>query len=198
MDPNSKLSRHDQFNAWAFLVDLVKTPIYAARAMDINNSTVSGNIQAVTEFNSPDISEYVILVHGDLGTGERLQAAQLRRSIECTSWNRLQHVIFIPGLFHLKMACADAIWRCFISPMAAREDETSLMHDVAQLRPKETGIYTTKPGFRRIHELVGHAGACRRLDCWRVHAAKNGRFSSLEDFALSKPTLDDSSKMRSS
>ncbi|KAI6134580.1 hypothetical protein EDD17DRAFT_1783097 [Pisolithus thermaeus] len=236
MDPNSKLSRHDQFNAWAFLVDLctngleyfhqfksmiqdlhpieqiptVKTPIYAAHAMDINNSTVSGNIQAVTEllaqggladptavleenmdFNSPNISEYVILVHGDLGTGERLQAAQLRRSIECTSWNRLQHVIFIPGLFHLKMACADAIWRCFISPMAAREDEMSLMHDVAQLRPKETGIYTTKPGFRRIHELVGHAGACRHLDCWRVHAAKNGRFSSLEDFALSKLTLDD-------
>ncbi|KAI6120802.1 hypothetical protein EV401DRAFT_2070333 [Pisolithus croceorrhizus] len=236
MDPNSKLSHHDQFNAWAFLVDLctngpeyfhqfksmiqdlhpmeqiptVKTPIYAARAMDINNSTVSGNIQAVTEllaqggladpmavleenmdFNSPNISEYVILVHGDLGTGERLQATQLRRSIECTSWNCLQHVIFIPGLFHLKMACADAIWQCFISPMAACEDKTSLMHNVAQLRPKETGIYTTKPGFRQIHELVGHAGVCRRLDCWRVHAAKNSRFSSLEDFALSKPTLDD-------
>ncbi|KAI6160007.1 hypothetical protein EDD17DRAFT_1778675 [Pisolithus thermaeus] len=191
-------------------IPTVKTPIYAARAMDINNSTVSGNIQAVTEllaqggladpmavleenmdFNSPNISEYVILVHGDLGTGERLQATQLRRSIECTSWNCLQHVIFIPGLFHLKMACADAIWQCFISPMAACEDKTSLMHNVAQLRPKETGIYTTKPGFRQIHELVGHAGVCRRLDCWRVHAAKNSRFSSLEDFALSKPTLDD-------
>ncbi|KAI6022226.1 hypothetical protein PISMIDRAFT_79654, partial [Pisolithus microcarpus 441] len=235
MDSNSKLSRHDRFNSWVFLVDLctngpeyfhqfrskiedpqpieqiptVKTPIYAARAMDINNSTVSGNIQAVIELlaqggiadpmaasdgsvlDSPDISEYVILVHGDLGTGERLQAAQLRRSIECTSWNRLQHIIFIPGLFHLKMACADVIWRCFISPAAAREDETSLMHDVAQLRPKETGIYSTKPGFRRIHELVGHAGTCRRLDCWRVHAAKDGRFGSLEDFASSKPTLDD-------
>ncbi|KAI6022769.1 hypothetical protein BKA83DRAFT_4463787 [Pisolithus microcarpus] len=212
IDPNSKLSRHDRFNSWVFLVDLctngpeyfhqfrsmiqdphpieqiptVKTPIYAARAMDINNSTVSGNIQAVIELlaqggiadpmavseeymeDSPDISEYVILVHGDLGTGERLQAAQLHRSIECTSWNRLQHIIFIPGLFHLKMVCADALWRCFISPAAAREDETSLMHD-----------------------LVGHAGTCRRLDCWRAHTAKNGRFSSLDDFASSKPMLDD-------
>ncbi|KAI5995604.1 hypothetical protein EDD15DRAFT_2164810, partial [Pisolithus albus] len=142
IDPSSKLSRHDQFNSWVFLVDLctngpeyfhqfrsmiqdpqpieqiptVKTPIYAARAMDINNSTISGNIQAVIDLlaqggiadptavsedymeDSPDISEYVILVHGDLGTGERLQAAQLRRSIECTSWNRLQHIIFIPGV----------------------------------------------------------------------------------------------------
>ncbi|KAI6095346.1 hypothetical protein F5141DRAFT_1068476 [Pisolithus sp. B1] len=236
MDPNSKLSHHDQFNAWAFLVNLctngleyfhqfksmiqdphpieqiptVKTPIYAAHAMDINNSTVSGNIQVVTEllaqggladpmamleenmdFNSPNISEYVILVHGDLGTGEWLQAAQLHHSIECTSWNRLQHIIFIPGLFHLKMGCADAIWQCFISPMAAREDKTSLMHDVAQLCPKETGIYTTKLGFHQIHELVGHAGTCQHLDCWRVHTAKNSQFSSLEDFALSKPMLDD-------
>ncbi|KAI6037240.1 hypothetical protein PISMIDRAFT_635004 [Pisolithus microcarpus 441] len=236
LDPDSRLSHHDRFNSWLFLVDLctsgpeyfrqfrsmiqdpqpieqiptVKTPIYAAHAMDINNSTVSGNIQAVIELlaqggiadpttvleesvdsDSPDISEYVILVHGDLGTGERLQATQLCRSIECTSWNRLQHIIFIPSLFHLKMACADALWRCFISPMAAREDETSLMHNVAQLCPKETGIYTTKPGFRRIHKLVGHAGTCRRLDCWRVHTAKKGRYNGLEDFASSKPTLDD-------
>ncbi|KIM70514.1 hypothetical protein SCLCIDRAFT_100938, partial [Scleroderma citrinum Foug A] len=69
----SSLSRRDQFNAWMFLHDLcsygpeyfhqfqsmlqdpepvekippVKTPIYAARAMDVNNSTVSGNICAV-------------------------------------------------------------------------------------------------------------------------------------------------------
>lgn len=187
----------------------VKTPIFAARAMDINNSTVSGNIQAVMELleqggvedpavtseatvsDSPDISKFVVLVHGDLGTGERLQAAQLRRSIESTSWNRLQHIIFIPGLFHLKMACADALWRCFIYPSTVREDETSLMRDVAQLRPRETGIFATKPGFRRMHQLVGYAGICRRLDCWRVHACKQKGFSSLEAFAHSKPTLDD-------
>lgn len=204
---DSKLSRRDRFNSWMFLHDLctygplVKTPIFAARAMDVNNSTVSGNIQAVTDLlaqggiGDPDVSEYVILIHGDLGTGEQLQAAQLRRSIESTSWNRLQHVVFIPGLFHLKMACADVLWRCFVQPLAAREDETSLMRDIAQLHPKETGIYTTKPGFRRMHQLIGHAGICRRLDCWRVHAETKGRFSDLQAFALSKPTLDDLKKM---
>ncbi|KAI5982307.1 hypothetical protein EDD15DRAFT_2377924 [Pisolithus albus] len=228
-------SCRNQFNSWMFLHDLcaygpeyfhqfksmirspepveqiptVKTPIFAARAMDINNSTVSGNIQAVMELleqgrvedpavtseaaigDLPDISKYVVLMHGDLGTGERLQAAQLRRSIESTSWNRLQHIIFIPGLFHLKMACADALWRCFIYPSTVRKDETSLMRDVAQLRPRETGIFATKPGFRRMHQLVGYAGICRRLDCWRVHACKQKGFSSLEAFAHSKPTLDD-------
>lgn len=116
-DSAPQLSQRDQFNARIFLVDLceygplyfcrfqfevstpeaveeillIKTPIIAAHAMDINNSTVSGNIHAVTELlaqggiydpdanilNNPDISQYIILVHGDLGTGEWLQSAQL-------------------------------------------------------------------------------------------------------------------------
>ncbi|KAJ8591097.1 hypothetical protein M405DRAFT_932356 [Rhizopogon salebrosus TDB-379] len=230
--PDLILTRRDKFNSWMFLMDLcthgpeyfhrfhseiqepegvekiplIKTPITATRAMDINNSTMSGNIRAVTEllaqggifdpinteFETPDVSQHVVLIHGDLGTGERLQTAQLRRSVEATPWDRLQHVIFIPGLFHLKMACADAIWRCFIQPLAAREDETSLMRDITQLRPRETGIYCSKPGFRRMHTLIGSAGTCRRLDCWRVHVkSKNPSHNSLEAFAASEPTLDD-------
>ncbi|KAF9234423.1 hypothetical protein BU15DRAFT_89990 [Melanogaster broomeanus] len=235
------LSCRDKFNAWIFLHDLctygpeyfhqfqsmlqepeaieqiplIKTPIYAARAMDINNSTVSGNIRAVIELlqqggitdpaapstvrddigeedlDSPDFSEHVVLVHGDLGTGECLQSAQLRRSIESTPWNRFQHVVFIPGLFHLKMACADALWRCFIHPTMAREDETSLVYDIAQIRPKETGIYASKPGFRCMHQLIGHAGICHRLDCWRTHVKSTIGCSSLESFAVSKPIFED-------
>ncbi|KIK73985.1 hypothetical protein PAXRUDRAFT_176967 [Paxillus rubicundulus Ve08.2h10] len=147
-------------------------------------------------FDSPDISEHVILIHGDLGTGEQLQAAQLRRSIESTPWNRFQHVIFVPGLFHLKMACADAIWQCFIQPPTAREDSTSLMHDIAQLRPKETGIFCSKPGFHRMHQLIRHAGACRRLDCWRAFVkSKNPRFKDLETFAKSEPDFESLKEM---
>jgi hypothetical protein len=97
--------------------------------MDISNSTVSGNINSVLELlkqgdiEDPaecdplqriDVSEYVVLFHGNLGTGERLQVALQRHAIENTPWNCLQHVIFIPGLFHLKMASADAIWRTFL------------------------------------------------------------------------------------
>ncbi|KAF8448777.1 hypothetical protein L210DRAFT_3341799, partial [Boletus edulis BED1] len=111
------LGQRDRFNSWKFLSDLIhfgppyfsqfkgrlcasepkaieaipviKTPILAARAMDLTNSTVTGNIQSVVELlrqggienpshpnesNSeiPDASEYIILFHGDLGTGERL------------------------------------------------------------------------------------------------------------------------------
>ncbi|KIK21475.1 hypothetical protein PISMIDRAFT_12245 [Pisolithus microcarpus 441] len=159
--------------------------------MDINNSTVSGNIQAVMELlqqggvedptltseandnDSPDVSKYVVLVHGDLGTGERLQTAQLRRSIESTSWNHLQHVIFIPGLFHLKMACADALWRCFIYPSTVRTKQAScvMLRNYAREKPVST---RRSLAFIRCTSLLAMQG-----------------FNSLKDFAHSKPTLDD-------
>ncbi|KAG2351077.1 hypothetical protein BDR07DRAFT_1456106 [Suillus spraguei] len=90
-----------------------------------------------------------MLFHGDLGTGECLQAALQQHAIESTPWNCLQHVIFIPGLFHLKMA------------------------NVGILRPKETGIYGLKPGFCRMHQLITYSGICRCLDCWRVEVKKS-------------------------
>ncbi|KAG1779313.1 hypothetical protein EV702DRAFT_1178476 [Suillus placidus] len=190
-------------------IPITKMPIIATSAMDISNSTVIGNIQSIVNLleqgrirgpavvddpDMPDISEYVVLFHGDLGTGERLQSAQQRQSIENTLWNRLQHVIFIPGLFHLKMAATDTIWRIFLQPNAAQLDETSLMRDIGILRPKETGHYGSKPGFRHMHELIMHDGICRRLDCWRVEvqAGKHDpKWTSLEEFAASKPTLKD-------
>lgn len=154
------LNQRDCFNAWKFLSDLihfsppyfsqfegrlhepeaieaipvVKMPVLAARAMDLANSMVTGNMASVDELlwqggienpeksdNSemPDILEYVVLFHGDLGTGEWLRAALQRRSIEISPWNCVLSVIFIPGLFHLKMACADALWRIFLQPSAA-------------------------------------------------------------------------------
>ncbi|KAG2121850.1 hypothetical protein BD769DRAFT_1360939 [Suillus cothurnatus] len=175
--------------------------------MDISNSTVSGNINSVLELlkqgdiEDPaecdplqriDVSEYVVLFHGDLGTGEHLQAALQRRTIENTPWNHLQHVIFIPGLFHLKMASADAIWHTFLQNSSVRLDQNALMRDVGVLRPKETGIYGSKPGFHRMHQLITHSGICRHLDCWRVQVKKNeSSHVDLDAFAASEPLFDD-------
>jgi hypothetical protein len=94
------------------------------------------------------------------------------------------------GFFHLKMACADAIWRIFIEPKNARVDPNSLMAYVAQHRPRETGKIGSNPGFRRMHEVIRHNGIVLRLDAWRVEAKhRNPALNSLEDFAKSKPSL---------
>lgn len=194
-------------------IPVIKTPIIAASAMDVNNSTVAGNIQAIENLlaqggifdpheiddsdygtinrEAPDPTDFVVLFHGDLGTGERIASLLQRQSIEATPWRQFQHVVFIPGLFHLKMAAADALWRAFIHPTSARHDETSVMHDIAQLRPCETGIFASKPGFRRMHQVIGHDGICRWLDCWRVEVCRRSHHESLDTFALSEPSFED-------
>ncbi|KAJ7750589.1 hypothetical protein B0H16DRAFT_1663320 [Mycena metata] len=215
----SNLTSRERFNSWLFRSDLVKYgPAYfgaefggllglpemveqipvkkmrwgPAQSLDIKQSTTAGNIQVVPELleqggvgdpsekvegiwehNVLSIIAYVILFHGDLGTGERLMAILQRRAIEDTPWRRYQYVIQI-----------------FIQPKVGREDQTSLMHYIALLRPKETGKIGSDPGFRRMHEVIAHAGAALRLDAWRVEVLRrNPLWTSLQVFADSKPSF---------
>ena len=127
-------------------IPLVKTQMIPARTMDVCNSSVSGNIETLEKLleqagvgdpddvENPtkivDMREFVILFHGDLGTGERIAQAQAQRSIEATALHRLQFAIFVFGQFHLKMACADAMHRILIAPSASHYDPCSVMAHV--------------------------------------------------------------------
>lgn len=102
----------------------------------------------------------------------------------------MQWIIFVLGAFHLKMACADALWRIFLRSGAGKLEKTSLFSDISIVRPNETGIMSTKPGFRRMHQTIQDVGICRRLDLWRVEATKRKpEHANLEEFAASKPSL---------
>ncbi|OCH85843.1 hypothetical protein OBBRIDRAFT_814892 [Obba rivulosa] len=110
----------------------------------------------------------MVLVHSDLSTAEQIESLQQSRGKEKTPWR----------LFHLKMACADVIWKLCIQPKAVREDETSLMHEIAVIRPKETAkIGSNKPGFHRMHEVIQH----------RVKVKQIYGYPSLEKWAKMKP-----------
>ena len=178
--------------------------------MNYSNSSVSGNIETIldlmeqggvgdpSDMNSRyqvvDINPFIVIFHGDLGTGDRIYSIQQRRAIEKTPWNRFQFAIFVPGLFHVKMACADAVWRIFIKSPAARLDPTCLMQDITKLRPNETGAIGSNPGFRRMHQVIMQSGICRRLDCWRVEVMQQKNMT-LDEFAASHPSLDELKKL---
>ncbi|KAH9167844.1 hypothetical protein EDB89DRAFT_1890233 [Lactarius sanguifluus] len=138
-----------------------------------------------------DISEFVLLIHGDLLTKERLDTVRDSRRIEDTPKDRFQYVVFIPGLFHYKMACVDALWRIYLQNKEGREDINSSFQHAGILRPRETGILTTKPGFRRMHDVVHHELRAAILECWRTEASSSGStVTSLKEFANSKPEWD--------
>ncbi|KAJ6447966.1 hypothetical protein C8R45DRAFT_1057425 [Mycena sanguinolenta] len=88
--------------------------------------------------------------------------------MEHTLWQHYQYVIYVIGLFHLKIACADVIWWIFIEPKEGQEDMNSLMHFVALHWPKEIRKVGRDPSFHRMHEVIMHTGAALCLDAWCV------------------------------
>ncbi|GBE79276.1 hypothetical protein SCP_0204740 [Sparassis crispa] len=161
---HSGLNRRQCFNRWKFIYDLVqhgpeyfhafekeltepemleqiplvKSRQVPVRGMDINQSTVQGNADALEDLfqqgevgdstakpGCRDVGDHVVLVHGDLATCERVQSLQQSRGEEKTPWCRFQFIVFVIGLFHLKMACTDAIWKILIKLKVAREDVAS-------------------------------------------------------------------------
>ncbi|KAH8993655.1 hypothetical protein EDB83DRAFT_2239070, partial [Lactarius deliciosus] len=137
------------------------------------------------------ISDFVLLVHGDLLTKERLDTVRDSRCIEDTPKNRFQFVVFVLGLFHYKMACVDALWRTYLQVKEGREDVNSTYQHVGILRPWETGLMTTKPGFRRMHDVVHHELQAVILECWRKESSllvsADSESVSLKAFAETKP-----------
>ncbi|KAK7682119.1 hypothetical protein QCA50_014705 [Cerrena zonata] len=185
-------------------IPISKSRHIPVRTMDINPSTISGNADVFGDmFKQAGIGDpteegqehvtavgnTVILVHGDLGTGEHIESLKRARSLERTPLRRLQMVVYVPGLFHLKMACADALWRIFIEPKQSHEDPNSLFSHIGKLRPKETLKFASGPGFRRMHKAIQHIGIVSRLDIWREKVGHlPDKFPSLEAFAESKPS----------
>ncbi|TCD59776.1 hypothetical protein EIP91_011478 [Steccherinum ochraceum] len=183
-------------------IPVKKTTHVPCRAMDINQSTADGQAQIIenlftqanigdpTEKASvEDIGDHVVFMHGDLGTGERLESIRRSRSIESTKLRRLQAIIFVLGLFHLQMALAEAIYRMYIQPKHLHSDVHSLYEHACRVHPHETGKIGSKPGFRLVHDIIHQCGYARLLDVWETHMRKlNTAHATLDDFAASQPS----------
>ncbi|KAG1829034.1 hypothetical protein DFJ58DRAFT_719737 [Suillus subalutaceus] len=125
------------------------------------------------------MSEHVLLIHGDLLTKERPRHTHQK--------NRFQYIIFLPGLFHYKMACADAIWRTYLQAKEGRDDPNSMFQHVGILRPQETGRISMKPGFRRMHDVIHYDLHASILECWHLEAQSREpvEWQTLEKFGKS-------------
>ncbi len=184
-------------------IPLHQTIQIPCRAMNIKESTQDGNIEVMENLlrqgglgesndkGDTDITEWVLLVHGDLLTKERLDSVKVTRKIEDTPKRRFQYIVFLPGLFHYQMACADVIWRTWVQPMSARADANSLFYHVGVIRAGETKKFTSKPSFRMMHQVIHHDIWASMLDCWSIEAnAQNDQWTTLEEFGQSEPLWD--------
>ncbi|KAF9005031.1 hypothetical protein BDQ17DRAFT_1389948 [Cyathus striatus] len=155
------------------MIPHTKTPIVPAHSMEFSNSTVSGNISTILD----------LMEQGGVAPIEPSEAEEFEYEIK----NNNLHIVlfhgdlaFNPGYFHVKMACAETFRQNFILPaMNSYEDNTSFMGDIRILRPKQTSMFASKPGFQKMHQVIRHSVA-----------NQNSSHTSLDVFAASKPSFE--------
>ncbi|KAH7335286.1 hypothetical protein B0J17DRAFT_69630 [Rhizoctonia solani] len=170
--------RHEDLGLPVFRsqIEHAQTTQQPMRSMVVNLSETQANAAEIEYMleqggvQTEDLEEYVILCHGDLGTGKKIASLQESRSIEKTARRRLQYLVFVCGWFHTRMAMADAIWRLWIEPERPRTGHPthphSIFHLCALLRPREIGKMSTNPGFRRTHSIIEHLTVASIADAW--------------------------------
>jgi hypothetical protein len=159
-------------------IPVVKTEQYPAQAMHINVSNNSGNVVALEnllEQGGADpamLKDHVVVVHGDLGSGEHIENIKGSRSIEETPQNRLQHIQYVPGFLHLEMAITDGLWRLYLEnqdPGSGKPmDPNSIFHLCSLLRPRDSKKLATNPDHRMEDRALRHALTALIADAWRI------------------------------
>jgi hypothetical protein len=144
--------------------------------MNISVGNNSGNAAAIEGLlrqggiNDSMLEEHVVLIHGDLGTGEKIWHLQISRSIEETAKNRLQYAIWIPGFFHIEMAMTDTLWRNYLKhqdPGSGKPlDPCSIFHLCGLTRPRETKKLATGPDHRMTHHTVYYTLIALIVEAW--------------------------------
>jgi hypothetical protein len=143
-----------------------------------------------------DIGNYVILVFGDLLTVQHLRSLQQSRLNDVSPWRRFQFIVCTHGWFHVRMACAQTIWRRHINASGAKSDAISLIAFVAQIRPQERPKIESDPSFRQMHEVITHVGIPLRLDAWLQEVRKrHPGITSLTQWATTEPIWEEILKM---
>ncbi|KAI9432877.1 hypothetical protein BJY52DRAFT_1207806 [Lactarius psammicola] len=115
------------------MIPLTKTEQIPMRSMKIKQSSVDGNIEVMENLlrqgglgdptdpgfdtsGDVDVSDFVLLIHGELLMKEHLDTVRDSWRIEDTprDW-----------LFHYKMACVDALWRTYLQSKEGHKDINS-------------------------------------------------------------------------
>ena len=154
-------------------IPIKKTACQPVFAIDEKCSTNDGNIKVLrswmeqTGITSETTRNVVTIVHGDLGVLERVKSIMESRSIERTDYESFDYLETVPGLFHVLMACADAMWRTYVEPKDLQDDPHGVFHQLAKLNPSHIAKLKSHAPFRMLHDGIDRILTARILECAR-------------------------------
>ncbi|KAJ3828649.1 hypothetical protein F5878DRAFT_530951 [Lentinula raphanica] len=167
---------------------------YPAEAVNADEGTYDGNAQVITSLldqlntSAEELEHSLRLFHGDLGTLERIEGLKKMRTIEESAQNRLDFLLYVPGLFHMKMAAADAYARIHVFPVKNRAEKLGVNEYLNHLRPKATAEFTSKngPSFRSMHDAIHHVVWTDILQCFAREVKNQFDLDTFAAFAESR------------
>ncbi len=177
-----------------FLLDAEKTSYSTAEAMYAKASMTDGNIEALTSLLQQSgivdegiFEKYMILIHGDLGSLEKIEMILDSQCIEEGIMEHMHYLLPILGLFHVRMACVDAINRIHASGNNLRTDPNGLYKRLTHLYPNDISKLQKKvPPFRMMNDGIGYVTQAVILDAWAENVGGD-----LVQYMDSKPGWDD-------
>ncbi|TFY77269.1 hypothetical protein EWM64_g6746 [Hericium alpestre] len=165
-------------------IEVHKTDIYPLPAMDINEASTSGNAKVMEAIMKElGLDEAQITDHLKLITGDQLSIARLRAVLAAQAGNQgsagsLRWALFVPGLFHYKMAATQGLMLTHLGlPNHDMSNPASLLAHNVMLQRKPI-VATSLPPFRICRDLIFVSLYAWVLHCLLLVSGKN----SVEDF----------------
>ncbi|KAH9887686.1 hypothetical protein C8Q73DRAFT_748529 [Cubamyces lactineus] len=152
-------------------IPLHKTAIYPLPAMNIDESSTTGNAEVLTEIfkslkvdmESPDFTRYVKIISGDQLSISRIRSLVQNRAGHETLGQSFLWALCMPGLFHYKMAATHGILESHFGSQSQRDPGSLAFHNT--VLDRKPIVLTSLPPFRTSRDLIFVSLYSRVLHC---------------------------------
>jgi hypothetical protein len=159
--------------ATEFKIDVHKTDIHPMPPFNIDESSKAGNAELITamfqelgfDFSDPTFAETVKLVVGDQLSIDRLRSVAASRVGHDSGANALRWTVFVPGLFHYKMAATHGIILKHLGLVNKDLSNPASLSSHNTILGRKPIVSTSLPPYRTCRDIIFISLYARVLHC---------------------------------